>query len=83
MGKLIKEWVKGILTENIEKTDNLEIVSVKCDNNLIIPMIASRNCIEENQDYDILGYMEDDILIEDSDFFGKIKYLTNELNRNI
>lgn len=40
-----------------------------------VPMLASRRALEQAEAYDIVGYMEDDLLIEDQDFFAKLHYL--------
>ena len=39
-----------------------------------VPQYASRRLVEQYENFDILGYMEDDILIEDVEFFDKIKF---------
>ena len=39
-----------------------------------VPKIASRSAIERWEEYDMVGYIEDDILIEDSEFFQKVKF---------
>ena len=40
-----------------------------------VPEIASRRALEQAAEYDLIGYIEDDLLIEDPDFFHKILYL--------
>lgn len=45
------------------------------DNPLSIPLHAARHAIEQAEDYDIIGYIEDDIAIEDREFFAKIYWL--------
>ena len=39
-----------------------------------IPFIASMSGISQAENYDIIGYIEDDILIEDHEFFHKLYY---------
>jgi len=69
--------VKGNnLIENlIGKHPQLEVIAVDTNDYKTLPILASRNALEEAEDYDIIGYMEDDILIEDNEFFDKINYL--------
>lgn len=40
-----------------------------------IPGIASRKALEQAEEFDLVCYMEDDLLIEDPEFFHKIKAL--------
>ena len=40
-----------------------------------IPFHASRNTLEQADDYDMVGYMEDDIGILDREFFNKIEWM--------
>ena len=40
-----------------------------------IPLIASRRILEQSNEYDIVAYMEDDILIEDREFFQNLIYI--------
>lgn len=37
-----------------------------------VPGIASRRALEQAHEYDLIGYMEDDLLIEDPELFAKI-----------
>jgi hypothetical protein len=41
----------------------------------LIPLAASRRLLEQAAEYDLVGYLEDDILIEDQELFSKILYL--------
>lgn len=54
---------------------SLEIITVNTQDFTSLPLTASRHALESHAQYDIIGYMEDDILIEDSEFFEKIQYL--------
>ena len=40
-----------------------------------VPGFASRRALEQAEDFDVIGYIEDDLLIEDPEFFPKIKAL--------
>jgi hypothetical protein len=40
-----------------------------------VPLVASRRLLEQAADYDVVGYLEDDLLIEDPEFFHKIAWL--------
>lgn len=40
-----------------------------------VPLVASRHVLEESQAFDLVGYMEDDLLLGDPEFFAKILYL--------
>lgn len=40
-----------------------------------VPGIASKRALEQAADYDLIGYMEDDLLIEDPELFAKILML--------
>ena len=59
------------LASQLPKTPGLEIVNVELKDNIKMPQYASMKLLEEAGNYDILGYMEDDISIEERDFFGK------------
>ena len=45
-----------------------------------VPLVASRHLLEQADDYDIVGYMEDDLVISDPEFFAKILYLDRYSN---
>ena len=40
-----------------------------------VPLVASRRLLEQAHEYDLVGYMEDDLLIEDRQLFQKLLYL--------
>jgi len=40
-----------------------------------VPLVASRHLLEQSEDYDLVGYMEDDLLLSDPEFFAKILFL--------
>jgi hypothetical protein len=43
-----------------------------------VPLVASRRLLEQAADYDLVGYLEDDLLIEDPEFFHKIVWLDRQ-----
>ena len=43
-----------------------------------VPSVASRRLLEQAADYDLVGYLEDDLLIEDPEFFHKIAWLDRQ-----
>ena len=57
--------------------EKLEKLVVRGINNIDIPLVASRRILEQSGEYDIVAYMEDDILIEDREFFQKLAYIYN------
>ncbi len=63
------------LADSLPIQKGLEIIYAEENDVAKIPMIASKNAIEEVDNYDLIGYMEDDILIEDKEFFAKIEKL--------
>ena len=66
---------KHNLINELPKDDRIQIIDPDARNYSEIPMIASRRLIEQAEKYDLIGYMEDDLLIEDPEFFQKINYL--------
>jgi len=59
---------------------NLKIIYIDGDDYTKIPVLASRRALEQAAHYDLIGYIEDDILIEDVDLLKKILYLENISN---
>ena len=43
-----------------------------------VPMVAARQALEKAEDYDLIGYMEDDLVIESPEFFLKILWMINQ-----
>ena len=56
------------LADGLKGGNKLERIVVKGIDNMNIPLIA-RRILEQSNEYDIVAYMEDDILIEDREFF--------------
>ena len=66
--------IKGLnLINELPENENLEIIEVEGSDPKEIPQIASRRLLEQAQNYNILGYMEDDIAINDRSFFQKVR----------
>lgn len=53
---------------------SLRILEPQVDSTLQVPQFASRRLLEQAHAYDVVGYLEDDLLIEDPEFFAKIVY---------
>lgn len=67
------------LTGKLLDDPQIEIIDPKIKDNMMMPFVASRSLLEQSSQYDIVGYMEDDILIEDPEFFPKIAYVHRHL----
>jgi hypothetical protein len=67
------------LADAIPQHPNLKRFEPDTDDYTQIPSITSRRLIEQAAEYDLIGYMEDDLLIEDREFFDKIIDLTQRL----
>ena len=70
------------LANKVKSDENIKIIDLPVDDPKKIPLIASRNIIENAGKYDMIGYMEDDILIEDPEFFSKIDFLARSTHNN-
>ena len=55
--------------------DNVEVVDPQLDDLMQVPLAASRRLIEQSGDYDMVGFMEDDLAIRDPELFQKVQYL--------
>ena len=76
------------LVPNINSHPKIEIIhprliGINQNDYTEIPLFASQRLLEQADQYDIVCYMEDDILIEDRSFFSKLIYLDNQTNGNI
>ena len=60
------------LAEELPNHENLEILEIDIEDKMNLPLKATRHLLENCAGYDIVGYMEDDITIEDDYFFQKI-----------
>ena len=63
------------LADSLPEDPHLEKLDPGVSEYSQVPLIASRHLLENAQDYDLVGYMEDDLVLSDPEFFGKILYL--------
>ena len=63
------------LAGSLPEDPDLKVIDPRVDDNRQIPITASRKLLEQADDYDLIGYLEDDLLISDPEFFAKILYL--------
>ena len=63
------------LADNLPEDPDLRIIDPGISDKTQIPITASRQLLEQADDYDLVGYLEDDLLITDPEFFKKILYL--------
>ena len=63
------------LANSLPKDPDLEWLDPGVSDFSQVPMVASRHLLEQAEDYDLVGYMEDDLLLSDPEFFAKILYL--------
>ena len=66
------------LAESLPDHPGLQCIDPQVASFSDVPSVASRRLLEQSSDYDVVGYMEDDLLIEDPDFFHKIVHLVRE-----
>ena len=63
------------LSENLPVDPDLHVIDPGVSDYTKVPATASRQLLEQSEDYDLVGYLEDDLLISDPEFFAKILYL--------
>ena len=63
------------LADNLPDDPDLHVIDPCVSDNTQIPITASRQLLEQADDYDLVGYLEDDLLISDPEFFANILYL--------
>ena len=66
------------LLDFLKDDKKVEIIEHHLEDPRNIPLITSRALLEQSASYDLVGYMEDDLLIEDTEFFAKIHYLNTQ-----
>ena len=71
------------LSNNISFNSRINIIELIIDDYSKVPLITSKRLLEQADDYDIICYMEDDIVIEDREFFRKLIYLDNQTHGDI
>jgi len=70
------------LIEALPDDANLTILKTDLQDLKQIPLSTSRYLLERCDEYDMIAYIEDDILIQDPEFFPKITYLVEQTNDN-
>ncbi len=70
------------LAYQLKPSPRIQIIDPKINDFTKIPIFSSRALLEQADKYDLVGYMEDDLLIEDHEFFSKLLYLDNLTNSN-
>ena len=61
---------KASLASSLPSDPNLSIIDPQTQEYIETPLIASRRLLEQSDNFDLIGYMEDDIAIHDRDFFS-------------
>ncbi len=70
------------LVHTLPLNSNITYINPEVSDFTKIASIASRRALEQAENYDLICYMEDDLLIEDSELFRKILYLVNLTKNN-
>lgn len=65
------------LAFSLPRMDGLEVIVTEVDNIADLPSYVSRAALSQASEYDIVCYIEDDILIEDADLFHKVEWMVN------
>lgn len=65
----------GDLPEDLLADPRLQLINPAVEDYTQVPLVASRRVLEQAPDYDLVGYLEDDLLIEDPQLFHKLLYL--------
>ena len=63
------------LADSLPEDPNLEKLDPEVNDYSQVPLVASRHLLEQASNYDVVGYMEDDLVLSDQEFFAKILYL--------
>jgi hypothetical protein len=63
------------LASDLPRDPDLQLIDPGVEDFSQVPMASSKRLLEQAENYDIVGYMEDDLLIEDIHFFEKLRYL--------
>lgn len=70
------------LTESLPRNPRLQLLDPKVEDLSQVPLVASRRLLEQAVDYDLVGYLEDDLVIEDPQLFQKLLYLDQHSDGN-
>ena len=65
----------GDLPKDLLANPRVQLVDPEVDDFTQVPLVASRRLLEQAPDYDLVGYLEDDLLLEDPQLFHKLLYL--------
>ena len=63
------------LADALPEDPDLELLDPGISDYSKVPLVASRHLLEQAESYDVVGYMEDDLVLSDPEFFAKIIYL--------
>ena len=63
------------LADTLPNDPDLQRIDPQVEDFKQVPLVASRHLLEQSEDYDVVGYMEDDLVLSDPEFFAKIIYL--------
>lgn len=63
------------LADDLPNDADLTIIDPEIEDFSEVPLFASRRLLEQADEYDLVGYLEDDLAIEDPQFFTKLKTL--------
>ena len=63
------------LAAALPEDPDLELLDPGVSDYTQVPLVASRHLLEHAESYDLVGFMEDDLLLSDPEFFAKILYL--------
>ena len=67
------------LVSSLPDHENLQIIEVEVEDKMNIPMMATEDLLKNAEGYDLVCYLEDDITIEDPDFFQKLKCMHRDI----
>ena len=63
------------LAGDLPADPRLQLIDPGVEDYSQVPLVASRRLLEQAPEYDLVGYLEDDLLIEDPQLFHKLLYL--------
>ena len=66
------------LAATLPSDPDLSVIDPKVEKHTQIPMAASRCLLEQADEFDVIGYIEDDIAIHDRELFSKILFLDSQ-----
>jgi hypothetical protein len=66
------------LAATLPADPRLQWLDPEVEDYTLVPLVASRRLLEQSADYDLVGYLEDDLVIEDPQLFQKLLYLDHQ-----